>query len=56
MAFPKNNSGKDVMIGAPSPIEKKQMDELCIATTYKETVAASTASTASTTTTSTTTQ
>jgi aspartyl-tRNA synthetase len=35
MAFPKNNQGRDVMIGAPSPIEPKQMDELCIASTAK---------------------
>jgi aspartyl-tRNA synthetase len=53
MAFPKNNSGKDVMIGAPSPIEKKQMEELCIATTHKEPVINATTSTTSTTTTST---
>lgn len=30
IAFPKNNSGRDVMIDAPSPIEKEQMDELGI--------------------------
>lgn len=30
IAFPKNNNGKDVLIGAPSPIEQKQLDELCI--------------------------
>ena len=28
MAFPKNNAGRDVMIGAPSFIEKQQMTEL----------------------------
>lgn len=30
IAFPKNNSGRDVMIDAPSVIEKKQLDELFI--------------------------
>jgi aspartyl-tRNA synthetase len=30
IAFPKNNSGRDVMIDAPSLIEKKQLDELFI--------------------------
>lgn len=28
IAFPKNNSGRDVMINAPSTIEKEQLDEL----------------------------
>lgn len=28
IAFPKNNSGRDVMIDAPSPIDKSQLDEL----------------------------
>lgn len=28
IAFPKNNSGRDVMIDAPAPIEKEQLDEL----------------------------
>ena len=28
IAFPKNNSGRDVMIDAPSPIDKAQLDEL----------------------------
>lgn len=28
IAFPKNNSGRDVMINAPSPIEQEQLDEL----------------------------
>jgi hypothetical protein len=32
MAFPKNNTGRDVLVGAPSPIEQKQLDELCILT------------------------
>ena len=30
IAFPKNNSGRDVMIDAPSVIDQKQMDELFI--------------------------
>ena len=30
IAFPKNNSGRDVMIDAPSVIERKQLDELFI--------------------------
>ena len=28
IAFPKNNSGRDVMLDAPSVIEEKQLDEL----------------------------
>jgi len=28
IAFPKNNSGRDVMIDAPSPLDKGQLDEL----------------------------
>ena len=28
IAFPKNNSGRDVMLEAPAPIEQKQLDEL----------------------------
>jgi len=28
IAFPKNNSGRDVMIDAPAPIDKNQLDEL----------------------------
>jgi aspartyl-tRNA synthetase len=28
IAFPKNNSGRDVMLDAPSSIDQKQMDEL----------------------------
>jgi aspartyl-tRNA synthetase len=28
IAFPKNNSGRDVMIDAPAPIDKEQLDEL----------------------------
>jgi aspartyl-tRNA synthetase len=30
IAFPKNNSGRDVMIDAPSTIDDKQFDELQI--------------------------
>lgn len=30
IAFPKNNQGKDVMLGAPSIIDSKQLDELCL--------------------------
>lgn len=31
IAFPKNNSGRDVMINSPSPIAQAQLDELAIA-------------------------
>lgn len=31
IAFPKNNSGRDVMIDAPAPIDGKQLDELNLA-------------------------
>ena len=31
IAFPKNNSGRDVMIDAPSPIDPSQLDELSLA-------------------------
>ena len=30
IAFPKNNSGRDVMIDAPSAIDESQLKELCI--------------------------
>ena len=33
IAFPKNNSGRDIMIDAPSSIDEKQMKELSIKTT-----------------------
>lgn len=36
IAFPKNNSGRDVMIDAPSPIDPTQMTELCIASTVEK--------------------
>lgn len=35
IAFPKNNSGRDVMIDAPSPINPAQLDELSIALNVK---------------------
>jgi aspartyl-tRNA synthetase len=35
IAFPKNNSGRDVMIDAPSTIDQKQLDELSIALNVK---------------------
>ena len=31
IAFPKNNSGRDVMLDAPAPLDSKQLDELAIA-------------------------
>ena len=34
IAFPKNNSGRDVMIDAPSPIDDAQKEELFIASTF----------------------
>ena len=34
IAFPKNNSGRDVMIDAPAAIAPEQMKELFIATTF----------------------
>ena len=36
IAFPKNNTGRDVMLDAPSRIDASQMEELCIASTVKE--------------------
>ncbi|HRI28140.1 MAG TPA: aspartate--tRNA ligase, partial [Chitinophagales bacterium] len=36
IAFPKNNSGRDTMIDAPSPIDAKQYRELHIATTIQQ--------------------
>ena len=35
IAFPKNNSGRDVMIDAPSPIAQDQLNELSIALNIK---------------------
>src|SRR5574344_38145 len=36
IAFPKNNMGRDVMIDSPSKIDQVQMDELYLASTFKE--------------------
>ena len=36
IAFPKNNSGRDVMIDAPCAIDPAQLDELQIALNLKE--------------------
>lgn len=36
IAFPKNNSGRDIMIDSPSPISDKQLDELKIRTVVNE--------------------
>ena len=36
MAFPKNNSGRDVMIEAPSKIAQEQLDELNLVVDIKE--------------------
>ncbi len=36
IAFPKNNSGRDVMLDAPAPIDQKQLDELCLKTDVPE--------------------
>ena len=36
IAFPKNNSGRDVMSGSPSPIAQEQLDELEIAINAKK--------------------
>lgn len=36
IAFPKNNSGRDVMIDAPATIDQAQKDELYIQTTFVE--------------------
>lgn len=33
IAFPKNNSGRDVMIDSPSPISNEQLEEISISTT-----------------------
>ena len=36
IAFPKNNSGRDMMIDAPSPLAQAQLDELQIAVAKPE--------------------
>ena len=33
IAFPKNNSGRDVMIDAPAPLDQDQLDELQLKST-----------------------
>ena len=35
IAFPKNNTGRDVMLDAPAPIDDTQLDELCLRTVEK---------------------
>jgi aspartyl-tRNA synthetase len=35
IAFPKNNSGRDVMIDAPAPVDQTQLDELSLALAVK---------------------
>ena len=39
IAFPKNNSGRDVMLNAPSTLDQKQFDELSIKVDIKDTEA-----------------
>ncbi|MDE6093960.1 MAG: aspartate--tRNA ligase, partial [Muribaculaceae bacterium] len=36
IAFPKNNSGRDVMLDAPAPLDQKQLDELSLAVIDEE--------------------
>ena len=36
IAFPKNNSGRDVMLDAPAPLDIKQLDELNLVVDIKE--------------------
>ena len=36
IAFPKNNSGRDVMLDAPSAIDQAQLDELCLNLNLKD--------------------
>jgi len=36
IAFPKNNSGRDVMLDTPAPLEQKQLDELSIKVDLKK--------------------
>ena len=36
IAFPKNNSGRDVMLDAPAPLDSKQLDELELKVDLKE--------------------
>ncbi len=39
IAFPKNNSGRDVMLDAPAPLDQKQLDELDLAIVVPDTEA-----------------
>ena len=36
IAFPKNNSGRDVMIDAPAPVDQDQLNELSLALNIKQ--------------------
>ena len=36
IAFPKNNSGRDVMLDAPGTLDQKQLDELQLKLDIKE--------------------
>ena len=36
IAFPKNNSGRDVMLDCPAPLDPKQLDELQLKVDLKE--------------------
>ncbi|MBQ6732217.1 MAG: aspartate--tRNA ligase [Paludibacteraceae bacterium] len=36
IAFPKNNSGRDVMLDAPAPLDQKQLDELQLSVNAKK--------------------
>ena len=36
IAFPKNNSGRDVMLDAPGELDQKQLDELCLSLSLPE--------------------
>jgi aspartyl-tRNA synthetase len=36
IAFPKNNSGRDVMINSPSPVSQEQLDELNLTVNKKK--------------------
>jgi aspartyl-tRNA synthetase len=36
IAFPKNNSGRDVMLDAPGELDQKQLDELCLSLNLPE--------------------
>ena len=36
IAFPKNNSGRDVMLDAPGQLDDSQLEELCLKVDIKE--------------------